>query len=164
MSTMVGSLDNPKAWFNAKTYGANCSATAKSPSTCLWEFRQCTVRGDTRVGVHRLPCQTKQALQILLPAKLLQFYQDNYANEKDKREEITRKISKMRLIISGSAPLPSTIFRKWDEITGTKILERYGMTETCMILSNPLKPELRKEASIEHDKYWPHRSKSWHGK
>lgn len=44
---------------------------------------------------------------------------------------------KMRLFISGSAPLLSDTHREWSERTGHAILERYGMTETGMISSNP---------------------------
>ena len=42
----------------------------------------------------------------------------------------------MRLFISGSAPLLEEIHKKFYDITGHKILERYGMTETNMITSN----------------------------
>lgn len=41
-------------------------------------------------------------------------------------------------MVSGSAPLPVPIFDRWEEITGHRLLERYGMTETGMVLSNPL--------------------------
>lgn len=47
--------------------------------------------------------------------------------------------NKIRLMISGSAPLPSTVFKRWHEITGHNLLERYGMTEIGMALSNTLK-------------------------
>jgi malonyl-CoA/methylmalonyl-CoA synthetase len=43
----------------------------------------------------------------------------------------------MRLFISGSAPLLAETHRAWAEKTGHAILERYGMTETNMITSNP---------------------------
>lgn len=43
----------------------------------------------------------------------------------------------MRLFISGSAPLLADTHREWTERTGHHILERYGMTETNMITSNP---------------------------
>lgn len=44
----------------------------------------------------------------------------------------------IRLMISGSASLPLTVFNRWHHITGQKILERYGQTETGgMVLSNP---------------------------
>ena len=42
-----------------------------------------------------------------------------------------------RLFVSGSAPLLADTHREWHEKTGHTILERYGMTETNMITSNP---------------------------
>lgn len=48
-----------------------------------------------------------------------------------------------RLMVSGSAPLPEPIFDQWKSITGHYLLERYGMTEIGMALSNPLKGERR---------------------
>jgi malonyl-CoA/methylmalonyl-CoA synthetase len=44
----------------------------------------------------------------------------------------------MRLFVSGSAPLLAETFEAFRERTGHAILERYGMTETGMIASNPL--------------------------
>jgi malonyl-CoA/methylmalonyl-CoA synthetase len=44
----------------------------------------------------------------------------------------------MRLFISGSAPLTSQTFEAFEARTGHKILERYGMSETMMNISNPL--------------------------
>jgi len=46
-------------------------------------------------------------------------------------------VAKMRLFVSGSAPLLPEDHRAFAERTGHAILERYGMTETCMITSNP---------------------------
>ncbi|MFM2187288.1 MAG: hypothetical protein RIR43_1860 [Pseudomonadota bacterium] len=43
----------------------------------------------------------------------------------------------MRLFISGSAPLLAETFHAWQERTGHTILERYGMSETVMLTSNP---------------------------
>lgn len=42
----------------------------------------------------------------------------------------------MRLMVSGSAALPVTVLKKWQEISGHVLLERYGMTEIGMALSN----------------------------
>jgi malonyl-CoA/methylmalonyl-CoA synthetase len=47
----------------------------------------------------------------------------------------------MRLFISGSAPLLAETFEQWRERTGHTILERYGMSETVMLTSNPYRPE-----------------------
>ena len=47
----------------------------------------------------------------------------------------------MRLFVSGSAPLLADTHREFEARTGHAILERYGMTETGMITSNPLDGE-----------------------
>ena len=53
---------------------------------------------------------------------------------------------RMRLFISGSAPLLADTFVAWRERTGHTILERYGMSETVMITSNPYRPESARQA------------------
>jgi malonyl-CoA/methylmalonyl-CoA synthetase len=50
---------------------------------------------------------------------------------------------RMRLFISGSAPLLIETFTDWQQRTGHTILERYGMSETVMLTSNPYRPERR---------------------
>ena len=47
----------------------------------------------------------------------------------------------MRLFISGSAPLLIETFREFEQRSGHVILERYGMSETAMLTSNPCDPE-----------------------
>ena len=49
----------------------------------------------------------------------------------------------VRLMMSGSAALPVQMLARWREITGHTLLERYGMTEIGMGLSNPLHGERR---------------------
>ncbi|MBM3459520.1 MAG: AMP-binding protein, partial [Armatimonadetes bacterium] len=44
-----------------------------------------------------------------------------------------------RLMVSGSAALPISTLEQWERITGHRLLERYGMTEIGMALSNPLR-------------------------
>jgi len=61
----------------------------------------------------------------------------------DERTKVVLGFSRMRLMVSGSAALPAGIHRKWEEITGQKLLERYGMTEIGMALSNPYEGERR---------------------
>jgi malonyl-CoA/methylmalonyl-CoA synthetase len=46
-------------------------------------------------------------------------------------------LARARLFTSGSAPLPADDFRRFEELTGHRILERYGMSETLFTLSNP---------------------------
>ncbi|MEK7953632.1 acyl-CoA synthetase [Luteolibacter soli] len=56
---------------------------------------------------------------------------------------VVRGFAEMRLMVSGSAALPASLHRQWEALTGQVLLERYGMTETGMILSNPLHGERR---------------------
>ena len=41
-------------------------------------------------------------------------------------------------MVRGSMSLPVATFRRWQEVAGITLLERYGMTETLMTLTNPL--------------------------
>lgn len=52
-------------------------------------------------------------------------------------------VEHIRLFVSGSAPLLAETHRAFEERTGKRILERYGMTETNMITSNPYDGERR---------------------
>lgn len=59
-------------------------------------------------------------------------------------KEIASRIGRgMRLFVSGSAPLPSHVFDAFRDLFGHAILERYGMTETFMNISNPYIGERR---------------------
>ena len=56
-----------------------------------------------------------------------------------KNKGLTSKVTQnLRIFISGSAPLLEETFMDFNSITGHKILERYGMTETNIISSNPI--------------------------
>ncbi|WP_462137560.1 AMP-binding protein [Candidatus Mycalebacterium sp.] len=69
-------------------------------------------------------------------AKLAQFWENAPAED---QKEMTRACAAMRLMICGSAALTVKLSLNWRDISGHTLLERYGMTETGMILSNPLK-------------------------
>ena len=57
-------------------------------------------------------------------------------------------LSAMRVFISGSAPLSDQQFYQFENLTGFRILERYGMTETGMNASNLIHPDHRKAKSV----------------
>jgi malonyl-CoA/methylmalonyl-CoA synthetase len=57
------------------------------------------------------------------------------------RTELAQACARLRLMVSGSAALPVSILQRWKEISGHTLLERYGMTEIGMALSNPLRGE-----------------------
>ncbi len=73
-------------------------------------------------------------------AKLLRVWEEAPAAT---RERWSAGARRLRLMVSGSAALPPTLFARWREITGHTLLERYGMTEIGMALSNPLRGERR---------------------
>ncbi len=59
------------------------------------------------------------------------------------QEKVRSILSKFRLMVSGSAALPVSIMEKWKVISTHTLLERYGMTEIGMAISNPYDGERR---------------------
>lgn len=59
------------------------------------------------------------------------------------RSERAPELGTLRLAVSGSAPLPAGLHRRFETLTGLRPLERYGMTETMMLVSNPLDGDRR---------------------
>jgi malonyl-CoA/methylmalonyl-CoA synthetase len=57
------------------------------------------------------------------------------------QQSVTETLSKFRLMVSGSAALPVSIMEKWKSISNHTLLERYGMTEIGMGISNPYNGE-----------------------
>lgn len=72
--------------------------------------------------------------------KLLEILRDNPDHE---RQAWITGFRTMRLMVSGSAALPAKVFEEWKSLTGQPLLERYGMTEIGMALSNPYRGERR---------------------
>jgi malonyl-CoA/methylmalonyl-CoA synthetase len=67
------------------------------------------------------------------------FYTRLLADERFDRE----RVAHMRLFVSGSAPMLAETHVQFEQTTGHRILERYGMTETNMNTSNPYDGERR---------------------
>lgn len=63
---------------------------------------------------------------------------DDGEKVRDRQQNRIAGCAKMRLMVSGSAALPVQVLEKWNSISGHFLLERYGMTEIGMALSNPL--------------------------
>jgi malonyl-CoA/methylmalonyl-CoA synthetase len=68
-------------------------------------------------------------------SKLIEEYRKMSNEDQRKCRDACKKF---RLMVSGSMALPSPILESWKDISGHFLLERYGMTEAGMILSNPL--------------------------
>ncbi|MGB2104116.1 MAG: AMP-binding protein, partial [Luminiphilus sp.] len=63
--------------------------------------------------------------------------------EDEEVQGISEGFANMRLNVSGSAACPVEVFEEWRDLTGQVLLERYGMTEIGMALSNPYRGERR---------------------
>lgn len=59
------------------------------------------------------------------------------------QSQIKTALSKFRLMVSGSAALPVSVMEEWENISSQRLLERYGMTEIGMAISNPYSGERR---------------------
>ena len=81
---------------------------------------------DLEQALHYLP---KSTVMMGVPTFYVRLLSD---------ERFTRELCRsMRLFISGSAPLLTDTFQSFQARTGHTILERYGMSETVMLTSNP---------------------------
>jgi malonyl-CoA/methylmalonyl-CoA synthetase len=63
--------------------------------------------------------------------------------EHDQQKQVTQGFARMRLNVSGSAACPVPLFEEWEGLTSQRFLERYGMTELGMALSNPYRGDRR---------------------
>ncbi|XP_042499109.1 probable CoA ligase CCL8 [Macadamia integrifolia] len=68
--------------------------------------------------------------------RLLQGYE---AMDSELQASSASAASQLRLMMCGSSALPYPVMQQWESITGHRLLERYGMTEFVMALSNPLR-------------------------
>ena len=59
----------------------------------------------------------------------------------DDQKELHTAMKQFRLMVCGSAALPVSVMEKWETISGQRLLERYGMTEIGMGLSNSYEGE-----------------------
>ena len=98
-----------------------CHGALLSGSPMLW-----LSKFDARAVIERLPRATVFMGVPTMYVRLLD--EDGFS------AQATRS---MRLFVSGSAPLLAATFRQFEERTGQRILERYGMSETVMLTSNP---------------------------
>ena len=72
--------------------------------------------------------------------KLIAFLETLQPENKDQLKIVMQKF---RLMVCGSAALPVSVMEKWDALSGQKLLERYGMTELGMAISNPYRGDRR---------------------
>ena len=88
-------------------------------------------------------CADAYTVFMAVPTIYVKLIQGIEAAPAADRAAIVAGFSRMRLMISGSAALPASVHERWTALTGQKLLERYGMTEIGMALSNPYRGERR---------------------
>jgi malonyl-CoA/methylmalonyl-CoA synthetase len=111
--------------------------------TCaLWAGARCEIlpRFDP-VETWKKFVERDLTLFMAVPTIFLKLITAYEAGTPQEQQLMRQACQKFRLMISGSAPLPVSVLEKWKAITGHTILERYGMTEIGMALSNPLQGE-----------------------
>ncbi|XP_030750649.1 malonate--CoA ligase ACSF3, mitochondrial-like isoform X2 [Sitophilus oryzae] len=117
-----------------------CPLYAGAKTVMLKKFNANTV-WSYLLGVTARPEDRRITLFMGVPtmySKLVEEYERVFKEDPKMVEYIKNTLkSKIRLMVSGSAPLSQPLFNRWLDITGHRLLERYGMTETGMILSNP---------------------------
>ena len=87
--------------------------------------------------------QQRYTLFMAVPTIYVKLIQAFEAAPPDEQASWRDGFAAMRLMVSGSAALPASVHRRWTELTGQTLLERYGMTEIGMALSHPLEGERR---------------------
>lgn len=119
--------------------GATCIILPSFEPSKVWE---CLINGYKTQNGGKFDINLFMAVPTIY-AKLIKYYEcnlgrDDWYEAKDVKKACSDRI---RLMVSGSAALPQPILEKWQDITGHTLLERYGMTETGMVLTNPLEGE-----------------------
>ena len=72
--------------------------------------------------------------------KLITYWEGLSQNEQQRLHDA---MEQFRLMVCGSAALPVSTMEKWEKISGHVLLERYGMTEIGMAISNPYRAQRR---------------------
>jgi len=108
-------------------------------SCALWSGALCEFMPEFEAGaVWRRMARGGLTLFMAVPTIYVRLIAAWEAMPEAERRRMSEAAARLRLMVSGSAALPVSVLEKWREITGHVLLERYGMTEIGMALSNPL--------------------------
>lgn len=108
--------------------------------TCaLWAGAECHIlsKFDAETVWNRI-CEGNLTLFMAVPTIYVKLIAAWENTTQERQKTMTAGCEKMRLMVSGSAALPVQVLEKWQNISGHFLLERYGMTEIGMALSNSL--------------------------
>ena len=104
----------------------------------LWAGASCNfTAGFSPEQIFNLIGQNKLNVFMAVPTiyyKLIAYFETLAMENQNTLRECMKKF---RLMVCGSAALPVSVMDKWAQISGHQLLERYGMTELGMAISNP---------------------------
>lgn len=109
----------------------------------LWSGATCEFGPPSPVEIWERLAGGRITLFMAVPTLYRRLIAAWDAADEDTRSRWSTGASHLRLMVSGSAALPVDTLDRWRDITGHTLLERYGMTEIGMGLSNPLHGERR---------------------
>ncbi len=111
-------------------------------SCALWSGALCEMlpRFDANTVWERI-ASSSLTLFMAVPTIYVKLISAWEAALPQRRAVLSQSCAGLRLMVSGSAALPISTLNRWKEISGHTLLERYGMTEIGMALSNPLEGE-----------------------
>lgn len=113
-----------------------CCALASGATLHLYpKFDAAKVLSEVKGGTYNL--------FMAVPTIYIKIIEYLNGVDADESQAICSAFTEMRLNVSGSAACPVTLFEQWQQLTGQVLLERYGMTEIGMALSNPYDGERR---------------------
>lgn len=108
--------------------------------TCaLWAGAECQIlsKFDVEVVWQEI-AQGHLTLFMAVPTIYVKLIAAWVAAAPERRVQMSAGCAQMRLMVSGSAALPVQVLEQWQQLSNHFLLERYGMTEIGMALSNPL--------------------------
>ena len=113
-------------------------------SCSLWAGATCTFLSSfSATDVFEL--FKRGSVNVFMAVPTIYFKLISHWEQVDEAEKkaITASMQTFRLMVCGSAALPVSVMEKWQIISGHRLLERYGMTEIGMAISNPYVGERR---------------------
>eukprot|EP00696_Hemimastix_kukwesjijk_P013578 gnl/Hemi2/26991_TR9067_c0_g1_i1.p1 gnl/Hemi2/26991_TR9067_c0_g1~~gnl/Hemi2/26991_TR9067_c0_g1_i1.p1 ORF type:complete len:494 (+),score=92.39 gnl/Hemi2/26991_TR9067_c0_g1_i1:128-1609(+) len=107
--------------------------------TCaLWSGAQCEMhKFDPALVWQRFTSSDPPSLFMAVPTIYGRLIKEFEQMSPEQQQRASAAVRRLRLMVSGSAALPETTLQRWRDISGHTLLERYGMTEIGMALSNP---------------------------
>jgi len=113
-------------------------------TTALWNGAACEIMPSfDPVDVWQRLATQEFSLYMAVPTVYRRLIESWSGAPENTQKEWSTGAGACRLMVSGSAALPVPTLERWREMTGHTLLERYGMTEIGMALSNPLEGERR---------------------